>query len=112
MFDRWDDEKSGERFNIDASNLGLSTHPDEYYRTGYFEMLPEIEREGCFLQSMTPRMELFASGIICIPLGTHYMVMWRVALYNRSMRHRRRYLIQGIAFQILGCYLCIIALEG
>jgi hypothetical protein len=49
---------NGEEFNIEASGHGLSTPPDNYYREGRYKMPPVIEDRGCFLQSMTPRMEL------------------------------------------------------
>lgn len=63
---RWDDGE--ERFNIEASGSGLNTPPDYYYRRGRYEMTPEIERLGCYLQSMTPRTELalfLAQRAIC-----------------------------------------------
>lgn len=57
LFPRWD-EPEGERFNIEATNQGLGCFPDDYYRTGRYEIDPEIERRSCLLQSMTPREEL------------------------------------------------------
>jgi hypothetical protein len=57
QFARWD-EPGGERFNIEATAQGLSCHSDDYYRTGRYATSPEIEKAGCFLQSMTPRQEL------------------------------------------------------
>jgi hypothetical protein len=57
VFARWDDLK-GERFNIDVNATGLSSLPDDYYRTGDFQMSPQKEREGGFLKRKTPREEL------------------------------------------------------
>lgn len=57
LFARWDDP-NGERMNLEATNQGLSTPDDDYYRTGMYEIDPEIERKGQFLKSMTPRQEL------------------------------------------------------
>jgi hypothetical protein len=59
LFCRWD-EPGGERFNIEATNEGLSCHPDEFYRTGLFEFAGRngnAERFG-LLKSMTPREEV------------------------------------------------------
>ncbi len=55
-FARWED--GTERFNIEATNTGLNTPPDEYYRTGRYKMTLEIQRLGGYLQSKTPRQEL------------------------------------------------------
>jgi hypothetical protein len=57
LFARWD-EPGGERFNIEGTNRGLSCHPDNYYRTGYFEPTGKMERKCCLLRSMTPQEEL------------------------------------------------------
>jgi hypothetical protein len=59
---RWDDGK--ERFNIEVTNKGLRSDPDDYYRTGDYALTPEDERDGYFLRSLTPRQELalFLSG--------------------------------------------------
>jgi hypothetical protein len=56
-FVRWD-EVGGERFNVEANETGVSTPPDDHYRTGLYESPPELEKRFCFLQSMSPRMEL------------------------------------------------------
>jgi hypothetical protein len=57
LFCRWDDP-NGERFNIEATNKGLTCDPDDFYRTGRFAVTPEEEWHGCLLKSMTPREEL------------------------------------------------------
>ncbi|WP_088260027.1 transglutaminase family protein [Fimbriiglobus ruber] len=61
-FARWDDQTTGVRFNIEAMNRGLSTPPDDYYRHDprhrLYHLTPDAEREGCYLVSKTPRMEL------------------------------------------------------
>lgn len=58
LFVRWDDPKTGERFNIEATNIGLTTPTDDYFRAGLYEVGPDAERDGCLLRSETPRMEL------------------------------------------------------
>ncbi len=58
LFARWDDPKTGERFNIEATNKGLGTPTDDYFRAGLYELGPEAEVDGCYLRSQTPRMEL------------------------------------------------------
>jgi hypothetical protein len=57
LFNRWDDP-AGERFNIEASGEGLSKLPDDYYRTGEYQVTAEQEEKLCLLRSMTPREEL------------------------------------------------------
>jgi hypothetical protein len=57
LFVRWDDP-IGERFNIEGTNRGLTTPPDDYYRTGIYSVSPDLERKGCLLRSLTPRQEL------------------------------------------------------
>lgn len=52
VFARWEDE-SGERFNIEATNQGLTVHTDEHYRAWPFPITDdEIERFG-FLKSLS-----------------------------------------------------------
>lgn len=60
MFLRWDDARSGNRFNIECTSHGFHTPTDEYYRT-WPEVCSEQEivRYG-WLRSLTPREELAA----------------------------------------------------
>jgi hypothetical protein len=53
---RWED--ATERFNIEATNEGVNCEPDDYYRTGRFAITSKQEKDGCLLQSLTPRAEL------------------------------------------------------
>lgn len=71
VFARWDDPQ-GERLNLEATCTGLGTPEDDHYRTGRYELKPEIEATGQFLQSMTPRQELanFLTSRCC--LWRHY----------------------------------------
>lgn len=54
---RWDGP-GGERFNIEATAMGLACPPDDYYRTGCYEMPRIVEKGFGFLVSMTPRTEV------------------------------------------------------
>jgi hypothetical protein len=56
QFARWDGD--GSRFNIETTGTGLCTPPDDHYRTGRYQMTPEIEKRGRFLVSETPCGEL------------------------------------------------------
>jgi hypothetical protein len=56
-FCRWD-EPSGERFNIEATDKGLSVFPDEYYRMGRYEVNTAEESDVGLLRSLTPRQAL------------------------------------------------------
>lgn len=58
LFARWDDPTSGERFNIEASGIGLTTPADDYFRTGLYQCDAKAEAEGGHLRSKTPRSEL------------------------------------------------------
>jgi hypothetical protein len=60
-FCRWDDP-TGERFNIDANDTGVSFSPDDYYR--HPQLDPKVAEMGRFLESKTPREEL-ASFLAC-----------------------------------------------
>ncbi len=56
LFCRWDEP--GERFNIEASDCGINTPPDDHYRTGPYAMPPDAERKRRYLVSLTRRMEV------------------------------------------------------
>jgi hypothetical protein len=56
LFCRWEGE--GERFNIEGAGRGLCVFPDDYYRTGRYEMIPGEEQACGLLGSLTPRQEL------------------------------------------------------
>jgi len=52
MFCRWEDSTG--RFNIECTNGGMSSHPDEYYTQGVFATDDPIYANEHFLQTMTP----------------------------------------------------------
>ncbi len=55
---RWDALPAGDCFNIEASGDGVSFLPDDYYRTGPYEMPPQTVEICGYLQSFSPREEL------------------------------------------------------
>lgn len=57
LFVRWE-QPDGNSLNMEATSRGLNSDPDDYYRTGVYELTPEQERKGLFLKSMTPQQEL------------------------------------------------------
>jgi hypothetical protein len=57
LFCRWDDG-GAQPFNIEVNDTGTSSPPDDYYRTGRYELSPAIENQTIFLKSQTPRQEL------------------------------------------------------
>lgn len=57
LFVRWDDP-NGERFNIEATSLGLNSYPDEYYLTWPKKLTPEQVAKGDLMRSLPPRAEL------------------------------------------------------
>lgn len=58
LFARWEDEKTGERFNVEATNQGMNSYGDDHYKR-WPEVLSEeeIASEG-YLRSLTPQEEL------------------------------------------------------
>jgi hypothetical protein len=52
----WDDGEV--RFNIEATAEGMGTPDDDHYRTGRFQITPEIERRGRFLKPNNMRQSL------------------------------------------------------
>jgi hypothetical protein len=56
MFCRWEDARTGERFNIEAANAGgLSDYPDEHYRTWPTRLDPKDVQTGGALKTLTMR---------------------------------------------------------
>lgn len=58
LFVRWDDEQTGERFNIESTSKGLNIRPDSYYHTWPSPINEKHVRDGWLLKSMSPREEL------------------------------------------------------
>lgn len=72
-FCRWDDRRTGERFNIEAATRkGFIDHDDEYYRHWPFEIDPRWEREHNVLNSLTMRQ--YASVMVSA-LGAYYTAL-------------------------------------
>jgi hypothetical protein len=62
LFCRWDDSEreSGfgrDRFNIEASGVGLNSHPDEFYHTWPLKVPAHVIQQGSYLYSLTAREE-------------------------------------------------------
>lgn len=56
VFCRWEDDT--ERFNIEATGVGMNKFADEYYRK-WPEVISDVEMDrGVFLKNLTPREEL------------------------------------------------------
>lgn len=56
LFARWEDSTG--RFNIECTNGGMTSHPDEYYTQGHFAWDgKDFSGEG-FLQSMSPQQAM------------------------------------------------------
>jgi hypothetical protein len=59
LFSRWDDPKTGERFNIECAGDGFSDFPDDHYRSWPLTIeSDEEERAFGYLESFSPRREL------------------------------------------------------
>ncbi len=57
-FLRWDDPKTGERFNIEGTSRGFVTYDDEYYKTWPREWCNAEREDSDYLKSLSPREEL------------------------------------------------------
>lgn len=58
LFARWESVDGRERFNVECTNGGMSSYPDEHYARGIYSWRPEMfDREG-FLRNLGPREEL------------------------------------------------------
>lgn len=56
LFCRWEDPKTGERFNIEAAGAGgLSDYPDEHYKTWPTKCDPRDVESGSALKTLTMR---------------------------------------------------------
>jgi hypothetical protein len=58
LFARWDSADGRERFNIETTNKGLNSFPDEYYEKWPFPMTEADLRSGRYLRSLSPNEEL------------------------------------------------------
>ena len=58
VFNRWDDPATGVSFNFDGAGADVTSHPDDHYRQWPEPLSPEVEENGGFLRSQTPRGEL------------------------------------------------------
>ena len=58
LFLRWEDNASGERFNVEGTSRSFLSEPDSYYETWPREMTEAERSQGYFLTSLTPREEL------------------------------------------------------
>jgi hypothetical protein len=62
---RWD-SPDGERFNIEATNEGMNSFDDEYYKTWPQKMTPSDIASGVYLKSLTAAEEL---ALFCATRG-------------------------------------------
>jgi len=58
IFARWDDPKTGERFNIEGTNAQFADHPDSYYRNWPDKITDEEMKQDWYLKPLTPVEEL------------------------------------------------------
>jgi hypothetical protein len=80
---------NGERLNLDLNETGMGCPTDDDFRTGLFQLTPELERAGAYLRSQTPRQELAGflaqRGHHCWELGWHREAAnafaWALALH-------------------------------
>ena len=57
IFARWEDPKTGERFNIEGTNRRFADHPDSYYQNWPYPISNAELKQGWYLKSLTPAEE-------------------------------------------------------
>lgn len=67
LFARWDDGK--ERFNLEATNRGLTVNPDSYYKSWPYPISAEEEQRGLYLKNLTPPEEV----ALCLEARGHVL---------------------------------------
>lgn len=73
LFARWEDSK--EQFNIEGTNEGLNSFPDEYYQHWPFELSEAEIKSGRYLRSLTSGEELalfLQTRGMCLKAAGHY----------------------------------------
>lgn len=89
LFARWDDPKTGERFNIEGTGKGLNIYPDEYYLR-WPHPITDIElATGRYLRSLTPRAELagfLSSRAACLEANGRVMEADQVYRWARELQ--------------------------
>jgi len=58
LFLRWESPDGKQRFNVEGTNGGMSSHEDDYYRTFPMPITEEDVRSGQYLESLSPVEEL------------------------------------------------------
>jgi len=58
LFARWEDSVTGDRFNIEGTNEGFESLPDDHYRHWPAAISADEQRRFGYLQSLTPAEEL------------------------------------------------------
>ena len=58
IFARWEDPRTGEKFNIEGTNPRFDNHPDSYYRRWPAPISDAEIKQGWYLQSMSAKEEL------------------------------------------------------
>jgi hypothetical protein len=58
VFARWEDAKTGERFNIEGTNPRFDDHPDSYYQNWPAPITEAELKQGWYLKSLAPTDEL------------------------------------------------------
>jgi hypothetical protein len=58
LFLRWEDPRTGERFNIEGTSQGFVSEPDEYYKEWPRNLSHREHEQGYFLKSLSPKEEV------------------------------------------------------
>jgi len=85
IFARWEDPKTGERFNIEGTNPRFDDHPDSYYQNWPYPISDAELKQGWYLKPLTPAEELavFLQNRACCIMDNGRYAEARVA-YVRS----------------------------
>lgn len=58
IFARWEDPKTGEKFNIEGTNAQFADHPDSYYQNWPVRITNAELKQGWYLKPLNPAEEL------------------------------------------------------
>ncbi|MFN0017422.1 MAG: transglutaminase family protein [Pirellulaceae bacterium] len=100
-FNRWND-RDGSKFgtaeviNIEGSGYGITTHPDEYYRTWPKPWSDKDKAADCYLKSLSPEQELagfLATRAECLTdcgrtTEAVQAYVWAISLSPTDIRYR------------------------
>ena len=75
LFVRWESPDGKERFNVESTNGGMVSKPDEHYTQGIYECPAELSQAEEYLKSLSPTEELAVfldSRLMCLRVNKRF----------------------------------------